>query len=98
MECFIWIVRTIIEWSSPDRLVIKPRPLSSVIDIQRIIAHLCGLDIGVLITDHNVRETLDICHRAYIVNDGNLIAEGTPESILHNEHVREVYLGHNFRL
>jgi lipopolysaccharide export system ATP-binding protein len=70
----------------------------SVIDIQRIIAHLCKLDIGVLITDHNVRETLDICHRAYIVNDGSLIAEGSPESILHNEHVREVYLGHHFRL
>jgi lipopolysaccharide export system ATP-binding protein len=70
----------------------------SVIDIKRIIAHLCGLNIGVLITDHNVRETLDICHRAYIVNDGNLIAEGTPESVLHNAHVREVYLGHNFRL
>lgn len=70
----------------------------SVIDIQRIIAHLCKLDIGVLITDHNVRETLDICHRAYIVNEGSLIAEGSPESILHNEQVREVYLGHNFRL
>jgi len=70
----------------------------SVLDIQRIIGHLSHLGIGVLITDHNVRETLDICHRAYIVNEGTLIAEGTPESILHNSHVREVYLGHDFKL
>ena len=70
----------------------------SVLDIQRIIAHLCSLDIGVLITDHQVRETLGICDRAYIVNEGTLIAEGTPESILHNEQVREVYLGHHFSL
>lgn len=70
----------------------------SVLDIQRIIAHLCSLDIGILITDHNVRETLGICDRAYIVNDGQLIAEGTPESILHNEQVKEVYLGQDFRL
>ncbi|MCV6638829.1 LPS export ABC transporter ATP-binding protein [Candidatus Albibeggiatoa sp. nov. NOAA] len=70
----------------------------SVSDIQRIIGHLCKLGIGVLITDHNVRETLDICHRAYIVSDGTLIAEGTPENILHNHHVREVYLGHQFTL
>ncbi|OQW92816.1 MAG: LPS export ABC transporter ATP-binding protein [Beggiatoa sp. IS2] len=70
----------------------------SVQDIKRIITHLCSLNIGVLITDHNVRETLDICHRAYIVNEGVLIAEGSPESILTNEYVREVYLGHDFRL
>ncbi len=70
----------------------------SVSDIQRIIGHLCKLGIGVLITDHNVRETLDICHRAYIVSDGTLIAEGTPENILQNYHVREVYLGHHFTL
>jgi len=70
----------------------------SVLDIQKIIGHLSSLDIGVLITDHNVRETLDICHRAYIVNEGTLIADGTPESILHNSHVREVYLGHDFKL
>lgn len=70
----------------------------SVSDIQRIIGHLCKLGIGVLITDHNVRETLDICHRAYIVSDGTLIAEGTPDNILHNHHVREVYLGHQFTL
>jgi len=70
----------------------------SVLDIQRIIAHLCSLDIGILITDHQVRETLGICDRAYIVNDGMLIAEGTPESVLHNEQVKDVYLGHHFRL
>ncbi len=70
----------------------------SIQDIKRIITHLCSLNIGVLITDHNVRETLDICDRAYIVNEGVLIAEGSPESILHNEYVREVYLGHDFRL
>lgn len=70
----------------------------SVLDIQRIITQLCRLEIGILITDHNVRETLGICDRAYIVNDGILIAEGTPESILHNEQVKEVYLGHHFKL
>ena len=70
----------------------------SVLDIQKIIGHLSSLGIGVLITDHNVRETLDICHRAYIVNEGTLIAEGTPDSILNNLHVREVYLGHDFKL
>src|SRR5210317_694155 len=69
----------------------------SVLDIQRIINHLSHLGIGILITDHNVRETLDICHRAYIVNEGTLIAEGTPESILHNSHVREVYFGYDFK-
>ena len=70
----------------------------SVIDIQRIIRHLAERDIGVLITDHNVRETLGICVRAYILNDGNLIASGTPDEILANQHVREVYLGEDFRL
>lgn len=70
----------------------------SVIDIQTLINHLRRLDIGVLVTDHNVREMLGICDRAYIVNEGTLIAEGAPEAILHNEQVRNVYLGHNFRL
>ena len=70
----------------------------SVLDIQRIIRHLCDRDIGVLITDHNVRETLGICGRAYILNDGTLIASGTPDEILQNQHVREVYLGQEFRL
>ncbi len=70
----------------------------SVLDIQRIIAHLQERGIGVLVTDHNVRETLGICGRAYIINEGRVIAEGTPERILEDEQVREVYLGHHFRL
>ena len=70
----------------------------SVIDLQRIIRYLSERGIGVLITDHNVRETLGICDRAYIVNDGRIIAEGPPEAILRNEHVREVYLGREFKL
>jgi len=70
----------------------------SVLDIQRIIRHLCERDIGVLITDHNVRETLGICGRAYILSDGSLIASGSPEEILENHHVREVYLGQEFKL
>ena len=70
----------------------------SVLDIQRIIRHLCERDIGVLITDHNVRETLGICGRAYILSDGSLIASGAPEEIIENRHVREVYLGQEFRL
>lgn len=70
----------------------------SVIDIQRIINHLKERGIGVLITDHNVRETLGICDRAYIVNSGEVIAEGTPDAVLANEHVRDVYLGQSFHL
>ncbi|MDG2288277.1 MAG: LPS export ABC transporter ATP-binding protein, partial [Woeseiaceae bacterium] len=70
----------------------------SVLDIQRIIRHLCERDIGVLITDHNVRETLGICGHAYILNDGSLIAAGSPNDILENQYVREVYLGHEFKL
>ena len=70
----------------------------SVIDIKNIIKHLRDRGLGVLITDHNVRETLDVCERAYIVNKGHLIAEGTPSSILSNEDVKRVYLGHEFRL
>ena len=70
----------------------------SVLDIQRIIRHLCERGIGVLITDHNVRETLGICGHAYILSDGSLIASGSPESILENQHVREVYLGQEFKL
>jgi lipopolysaccharide export system ATP-binding protein len=70
----------------------------SVIDIQRIIEHLKARNIGVLVTDHNVRETLGICSRAYIINAGQVIAEGTPNSILANQEVRQVYLGENFRL
>ena len=70
----------------------------SVLDIQRIIRHLSDRSIGVLITDHNVRETLGICGRAYILNDGSLIASGPPAEILENQHVREVYLGQEFQL
>ena len=70
----------------------------SVIDIQRIISHLQQRGIGVLITDHSVRETLGICERAYILSDGGLIAEGTAEDILQNQQVKEVYLGDSFTL
>jgi lipopolysaccharide export system ATP-binding protein len=70
----------------------------SVGDIKQIIYHLKAKGIGVLITDHNVRETLDICETAYIVSDGQLIAEGDSESILANQLVKDVYLGHEFRL
>lgn len=70
----------------------------SVLDIQRIIAHLRDRDIGVLITDHNVRETLGICGHAYILNAGEVIAAGTAEEILADQQVREVYLGEDFRL
>ncbi len=70
----------------------------SVIDIQRIIRHLSARNIGVLITDHNVRETLGICQRAYIISAGTLIASGSAEEILANSQVREVYLGQDFRL
>ncbi|HLS79946.1 MAG TPA: LPS export ABC transporter ATP-binding protein [Steroidobacter sp.] len=70
----------------------------SVLDIQRIVRHLSGRRIGVLITDHNVRETLGICTRAYIVSSGSVIASGSAEEILANQEVREVYLGQDFRL
>jgi lipopolysaccharide export system ATP-binding protein len=70
----------------------------SVLDIQRIIRELTARNIGVLITDHNVRETLGVCGRAYIVNQGTVIASGTAEEILANPQVREVYLGQSFRL
>jgi lipopolysaccharide export system ATP-binding protein len=70
----------------------------SVLDIQRNIRHLSQRDIGVLITDHNVRETLGICERAYILNDGELMAAGTPDEILADKNVREVYLGEGFSL
>ncbi len=70
----------------------------SVNDIKQIITHLQSRNIGVLITDHNVRETLDICERAYIVGEGHIIAAGTTSEILDNQKVRDVYLGHQFRL
>nr|VFK41201.1 MAG: lipopolysaccharide export system ATP-binding protein [Candidatus Kentron sp. SD]VFK46931.1 MAG: lipopolysaccharide export system ATP-binding protein [Candidatus Kentron sp. SD] len=70
----------------------------SILDIQRIIQHLCSRGIGVLITDHNVRETLGICNRSYIVSEGHIIAEGRPAEILRDPNVRRVYLGNEFRL
>jgi lipopolysaccharide export system ATP-binding protein len=70
----------------------------SVLDIKRIISHLCDKNIGVLITDHNVRETLDICEKAYIVSQGKIICEGSSETILANQQVRNVYLGEDFEL
>ncbi|MCG5515115.1 MULTISPECIES: LPS export ABC transporter ATP-binding protein [Ectothiorhodospira] len=70
----------------------------SVIEIQRIITHLTSRNIGVLITDHNVRETLGICNRAYILSGGHIISQGAPEDVLADPQVRRVYLGENFRL
>jgi lipopolysaccharide export system ATP-binding protein len=70
----------------------------AVLDIQQIIRFLKGRGIGVLITDHNVRETLGICDHAYIINQGSVLAFGKPEEIIYNEDVRKVYLGENFRL
>jgi|TARA_A200000113_G_scaffold210273_1_gene209995 lipopolysaccharide export system ATP-binding protein len=70
----------------------------SISDIKSIITHLKDRGIGVLITDHNVRETLDICERAYIVSEGKVIADGDAQSILDNAKVRKVYLGQDFRL
>ena len=70
----------------------------AVLDIQRIIGFLKDRQIGVLITDHNVRETLGICDRAYIINEGSVLAAGRPEDIIYNDRVRQVYLGENFRL
>lgn len=70
----------------------------SVVDIKRIIKHLSERGIGVLITDHNVRETLNICEKAYIVNEGQIICEGPPTEVLEHPKVREVYLGEEFYL
>ena len=89
--------------AAEPRFVLLDEPFAgvdpiSVLDIQRIIRHLARREIGVLITDHNVRETLGICGRAYILNNGELIASGTPDEILSNRQVREVYLGEEFRL
>lgn len=70
----------------------------SVIDIKKIIEHLRDRGLGVLITDHNVRETLSVCEHAYIVSQGHLIAHGTPDDVLNDEHVKRVYLGDQFKL
>ena len=70
----------------------------SVLEIQKIIRHLVSRNIGVLITDHNVRETLGICHRAYILSEGKILITGSPADILNDEQARRVYLGENFKL
>lgn len=89
--------------ASEPRFILLDEPFAgvdpiSVLDIQGIIRHLKDRDIGVLITDHNVRETLGICERAYIMNAGEVIAQGDPDSVLDNQQVRKVYLGDNFQL
>ena len=70
----------------------------AVLDIQTIIKQLSQKGIGVLITDHNVRETLGICNKAYIVNQGKVFASGSPNELIENENVREIYLGKNFKI
>jgi len=70
----------------------------SVVDIQKIIKSLANHGIGILITDHNVRETLSICHHAYIVNEGKILAEGEPDALLEDKHVRKIYLGEDFKI
>jgi lipopolysaccharide export system ATP-binding protein len=89
--------------ASHPRFILLDEPFAgvdpiAVLDIQRIIRFLKERQIGVLITDHNVRETLGICDRAYIINDGSVLACGAPEEIVYNESVRKVYLGEHFRL
>ena len=89
--------------ASRPRFILLDEPFAgvdpiSVREIQGIVEHLKDRGIGVLITDHNVRETLGICDHAYILADGQILAEGTPEEILENEDVRSVYLGEEFRL
>jgi lipopolysaccharide export system ATP-binding protein len=89
--------------ASSPRFILLDEPFAgvdpiAVLDIQRIVRYLTERGIGVLITDHNVRETLGICDRAYIINEGAVLAAGTPEEIVYNESVRKIYLGENFRL
>ncbi len=89
--------------AAEPRFVLLDEPFAgvdpiSVLDIQQIIRHLASRGIGILITDHNVRETLGICGRAYILNEGAMIAEGAPAELLANQQVRQVYLGEGFRL
>ncbi len=88
---------------SKPKFILLDEPFSgidpiSVVDIQTIISELQKDDIGILITDHNVRETLDVCNRSYIMNGGRLIAEGSSEEILSNQDVKKFYLGEEFRI
>lgn len=89
--------------ASNPRFILLDEPFAgvdpiAVLDIQKIVRFLKERGIGVLITDHNVRETLGICDRAYIINAGSVMAEGKPDEIIYNESVRRVYLGENFKL
>ncbi|MBP6058273.1 MAG: LPS export ABC transporter ATP-binding protein [Nitrosomonas sp.] len=89
--------------ASQPRFILLDEPFAgvdpiAVVDIQKVISFLRERKIGVLITDHNVRETLGICDRAYIISEGHVLAKGKPEEIIHNEQVKEVYLGEHFRL
>jgi lipopolysaccharide export system ATP-binding protein len=89
--------------ASQPRFILLDEPFAGVdpiaiIDIQRVIGFLKSRGIGVLISDHNVRETLGICDRAYIISEGAMLANGVPDEIINNERVREVYLGEHFRL
>ncbi len=89
--------------STNPRFILLDEPFAgvdpiAVLDIQKIIRFLKERNIGVLITDHNVRETLGICDHAYILNEGSVLASGRPDEIIYNENVRKVYLGENFRL
>jgi lipopolysaccharide export system ATP-binding protein len=89
--------------AAKPRLMLLDEPFAgvdpiSVGEIQRIVRHLKNRGIGVLITDHNVRETLGICDRAYILSEGSVLAQGAPDALLANPDVRRVYLGESFRL
>ena len=89
--------------ATSPRLILLDEPFAgvdpiAVLDIQKIIRYLKDRGIGVLITDHNVRETLGICERAFIINSGEVLASGTPSEIVQNDQVRQVYLGEHFRL